>query len=142
MRKKVFRGRGISLLLLLALVLRRKWLLGRWRKRWRQKNVREAVRAYWEWSFRLIRSTGGPELINGCLTREYVEAMKQQYPHLKEELLMLAYETGEKARFAQQEPDENDRQLMSQWTRHLQKCGETGLGFWKKQWLRWKQCLI
>ena len=129
-------------LLLLALVLRRKWLLGRWRKRWRQKNVREAVRAYWEWSFRFIRNTGGPELVNGCLTREYVEAMKQQYPHLKEELLMLAYETGEKARFAQQEPDENDRQLMSQWTRHLQKCGETGLGFWKKQWLRWKQCLI
>ncbi len=130
-----------AFLLLAVVVVRHRLLLNRWKYKWASPDVREAIRAYWKWSYELLRYAGAPLPRNGEEDTAYVQRLCEFYPQLDGEQMKRACLAGERARFAKKEPDRNDRAAARSWKKSLQILVLDSLPVWKRLYGKWILCL-
>lgn len=132
---------GIFLLLAAVVIFRRKWHLFCWRKQWKQQDVREGIRAYWQWTFEMLGCAG----LMGWHQEEpekSLHTLKESCPWMDEALFRKAYEIGKQARFGKDIPQEEDRYTMKIWAEYLRKNLVPRMSTARKLKCRWLKCLI
>ena len=132
---------GIILLLAAVVIFRRKWILFRWQKQWKQQDVREGIRAYWKWSLEMLGCAGLPGW-NEAEPEKSLHLLSEICPWMDDAFFQKALEIGRQARFGKNIPSEDDRRMMELWTDYLRKNLISHMSTGRKIKCRWVKCLM